>query len=437
MIPKHKHPEHKRQPFKMSVSPCRYVLGLMAGTSGDGIDAACIRVEDQGGGMRVKLVLHRHEPFPRQLRRRLMRAMAPADVTTEEIARLHADLGEAFGEVAAETIKAIGRRCRPSFIGVSGQTVCHLPHDRGAKTVGLQLGEPARVAMRTGLPVVAEFRPSDIAAGGAGAPLVPWTDWVLFRSDSTARVVQNIGGIANLTWLPIGARKEDIIAFDTGPGNMIIDGLVSRATDGREQMDRNGRRAARGRILPAVLAQWMKHPYLRRRPPKTTGREEFGSSFIEAQRSILGAASRNPDDWIATATAFTARSIARAIRQLARNPAGPVACTGRDHRSAFSRKVELIVCGGGVHNSTLMAWLAAELPDIEVKPIDIYGIPDQAKEALSFAMLAVARMDGVSANLPQVTGARVCACMGNVVLPALSCRSYPVPSGARRRRVLC
>ena len=255
----------------------------MAGTSGDGIDAACVRIRGVGADMRVELVLHHHKPFPASLRRRLAAAMAPADTTTQEIARLHADLGDAFGRAAEAAINKLPPRHRPTLVGLAGQTVCHLPDRRPGRTVTLQLGDPARVAARTGLSVVADFRQSDVAAGGQGAPLVPWTDWVLFCHPKIDRIVQNIGGIGNLTWLPAGGGQEDVVAFDTGPGNMIIDGLAALASRGRESMDRDGRRAARGRVLEGVLNAWLRHPYLTRRPPKSTGREEFGRVFIERE----------------------------------------------------------------------------------------------------------------------------------------------------------
>jgi len=381
----------------------RYILGLMAGTSGDGIDAACIRVRGIGADMRVELVLHHHEPFAPNLRRRLAAVMAPADTSTQEIARLHADLGDAFGRVAAATIARLPRSRRPTLVGLAGQTVCHLPDGRPGRTVTYQLGEPARVAARSGLPVVADFRQSDVAAGGQGAPLVPWTDWVLLRHPKIDRIVQNIGGIGNLTWLPAGGGADDVIAFDTGPGNMIIDNLAFLTTVGRQHMDRDGRRAARGRALESVLAAWLRHPFLARRPPKSTGREEFGRVFVEAELPRLRRASRSPDDWIATATAFTARTIA-------------IAC-GRLLAGRRSRGCEMILCGGGAKNPVLTGHLASLLPTVQLRTIDSFGIPAQAKEPVSFAMLAAARMDGVPANLPQVTGARRKAVLGSLVVP--------------------
>ncbi len=397
----------------------RYVLGLMAGTSGDGIDAVCVRIDGRGEDMRVRLVRHDHRPFAAALRRRLMAVMAPAVTRTEEIARLHAELGEAFGVAAHLAIEACDRKQRPTLIGLAGQTVCHLPGSRPGRTVTLQLGDASRVAARSGVVTVSDFRQGDEAAGGQGAPLVPWTDWVLFRNRDRPRIIQNIGGVANLTWLPPGARAEDVVAFDTGPGNMIVDGLVAHVTGGRERMDRDGRRAARGRVLGVVLERWLEHPFLARRPPKTTGREEFGRPFVEAELGRLRRASSLPEDWVATATALTARTIAEACR-------GCVRCwlRGRGTRPTAADVeqcgLEVIVGGGGAKNPVLMGFLAEELRGCVVHPIDSYGIPSQSKEGISFAMLAAARVDGVPANLPGVTGARGPALMGLICVPPVS-----------------
>ena len=414
----------------------RCVLGIMAGTSADGIDAACIRVNGTGEAMRVRLLGHHHRPFAPALRRRLLAAMAPAATTTQEITRLHADLGDAFAQAAADAISAAPSAERPTLIGLAGQTICHIPNARPGRTATLQLGEPARVAARTGLPTVAEFRQSDVAAGGQGAPLVPWTDWLLFRHPSIGRAIQNIGGIGNVTWIPPGARTDDVIAFDTGPGNMVIDALVAHVTGGRRRMDRNGARAARGRVLHQVLDQWLKHPFFRRKPPKSTGRETFGRDFVNSQIEPLTAASRSPDDWIATAAAFTARSIARAYRRFlppwqGRQPApqnrgirpartAPGPSPSRSTPPNIDDRpppIELIVAGGGAHNPTLMAMLAAELPGLTVRTIDAFEIPPQAKEAVSFALLAAACIDRSPANLPRVTGATHPAVLGRILQP--------------------
>jgi anhydro-N-acetylmuramic acid kinase len=397
----------------------------MSGTSADGVDAVVADIAGRGERMKARVVLHRHQRFSAQLRERLLAVMAPAATHTEEIARLHAELGEVFARAAQGAIRRLEPDCRPSLIGLAGQTVCHLPGRRGGGTVTLQLGDAARVAARTGLAVVSDFRQSDAAVGGFGAPLVPWTDWVLFRHPRIGRAVQNIGGIGNVTWIPPGAGAADVVAFDTGPGNMVIDGLVSLVTRGRERYDRNGRRAARGRVLAKVLERWLSHPYFRLRPPKTTGRELFGRPFIERELQFLRAASSNPDDWIATATAFTARSIASSyVRYLpcfgVRASLDRVSSKAGERRgSVHSAPIEVILCGGGAHNIALRALLAGALPAVRIETIEAYGISSQAKEALSFAILAAACVQGVPGNLPQVTGARCPAVLGRIIPPGI------------------
>lgn len=382
----------------------RVGVGLMSGTSGDGIDAACVEITGHGLSMKVRFLWHHHEPFSPDLRQRLLRIMAPAKTTTQDIAGLHADLGDAFAFAAEKAIARNASAEKPSFIGLAGQTVCHLPGSRG-KTVTFQLADAARVAERTGLTTVFDFRQSDVAAGGQGAPLVPWTDWLLLTHPTTDRVIQNIGGIGNATWLPAKATEEQVLAFDTGPGNMIIDEIVSLATGGAEQLDHHGQRAARGRIRPEILDDWLNHPYLQESPPKTTGRETFGRPFVENQLGKLQSSGGSPDDWIATATAFTACSIAQAYRRFLPGFKNP----------ALTAETEIIICGGGACNKTLLAMLAENLPNVRIRHMDELGIPTQAKEALSFALLAAACLDEQPANLPRVTGARHPAILGSII----------------------
>ncbi len=376
----------------------------MTGTSADGIDVACIRASGRGRRMRVSVLGHLHTPFAPALRRRILGIMAPAHTSTEQLARLHADLGEACARAACRALETLPETRHCCVIGLAGQTVCHYPGTRGRRTVTLQLAEPARVAAATGVPVVADFRQSDVARGGQGAPLVPWTDWILLGHPSRHRAVQNIGGIANVTWLPAGGGPEQVIAFDTGPGNMLIDALVALATDGRERMDRHGRRAARGTILTPILARWLSHPFFRRCPPRTTGREAFGVQFARAHLPALQALSPHPDDWIATATALTAATIARSfVRWL---PA-----------QILEGDFDLVLCGGGASNATLVNMLTESLPMTRILRIDQLGIPSQAKEAASFAILALARLDGVPASLPAATGADRPAVLGSLWMP--------------------
>jgi len=354
--------------------------------------------------MRVRLIGHRQRKYPARLRDRLLAVMAPADTRTEELCALHAAVGDHFAAVAERTIRELaGQRGRVDLIGSHGQTICHLPPNsrrRGSRpAIGstYQIGEPARIAARTGVTTVADFRQADIAAGGQGAPLVPWTDHVLFASSKVSRTVHNIGGISNVTYLPAGGKPDDVIAFDTGPGNMVIDALVRHFSRGRRNYDAGGRRAARGTIIEPVLRGWLRHAFLRRDPPKTTGREQFGQAFVARTLSNADHARRPGDDWIATATAFTARSVAHAYR-----------------RFLPDSVEEIILTGGGARNHTLIRMLAEALPEARIRTIDELSIPAAAKEAVSFAMLAAACVDRVPGNLPQVTGAKHPVILGTV-----------------------
>ncbi len=401
----------------------RMVLGLMSGTSCDGVDAVLVAIRGRGLAMRVRPLAHRYEPYPGPLRTRLLRVMCPARTSTQELAGLHADVGRFYAAAVRKAIDQWGATRGPDLIGCHGQTICHLA-GRRAGSATLQIGEAAFVAAAAGCPAVCDFRQADLAAGGQGAPLVPWTDLVLFGHPRVARAVQNIGGIANVTFLPAGAAPADVIAFDTGPGNMVIDELVRIVTRGRAAFDEDGRMAARGRVLQPVLARWLRHPYFLRRPPKSAGREEFGRGFVAKELPRLRAASDRPEDWLATATAFTAKSIAEAYRRFlpcakSRRSSARTRRDGRapDRPGTATAVDEVLVGGGGAANATLLAMLAGELPGVGIRPMDRHGITARTKEAISFAMLAAACVDGVPANLPQVTGARYPAVLGKICLP--------------------
>ena len=254
------------------------------------------------------------------------------------------------------------------------------------------------IAERTGIPTVADFRPRDMAVGGQGAPLVPYADYVLFRHGRLSRAVQNIGGIANVTFLPRQCRREDVTAFDTGPGNMVIDGLVRLITQGKRHYDRGGAMAARGRVDGGLLKEMLQHLFLRRRPPKSTGREAFGQSYCDWFHSEGRRHGLAPEDMIATATAFTAASIARAYRKFL--PEMPD---------------EAILCGGGVRNATLVAMLRGELKSVKIRSTDDFGIDVDAKEAVSFTLLALATVKGVANNMPGATGADRPVVLGKIV----------------------
>ncbi|HIE48035.1 TPA: anhydro-N-acetylmuramic acid kinase, partial [Candidatus Bipolaricaulota bacterium] len=287
------------------------------------------------------------------------------------------------------------------LIGSHGQTVCHLPG--GFKATGsfsqpstLQIGEINVIAERTGITTVGDFRPADIAAKGEGAPLIPYVDWVLFSSPERSRVLLNIGGIANVTYIPAGAGLDEIMAFDTGPGNMVIDRLVQKLSGGKLAYDVNGDMAARGEIDESLLKELMEHPFINRKPPKSTGREEFGDKF---STEILAKAQKkglNAESLIATVTAFTIESIVKNCRMF------------------LGKFDELIVSGGGARNLTIMRWLAERLRDVKVTTTQEYGIPVEAKEALGFAVLAYQTLKRRPNNVPAATGARRAVVLGKI-----------------------
>jgi anhydro-N-acetylmuramic acid kinase len=375
------------------------VAGLMSGTSLDGIDVAIVEISGRGWAKRIRTLAFRTVPYPEDVRQAIL-SVSNAATHTATISRLNFLLGELY----AEALRLTARRARIpldsiQLIGSHGQTIFH--EGAPVKYLGrriastLQIGEAAVLAERTGIPVVADFRPRDIAAGGRGAPLVPYVDYMLFRHRKLGRVALNIGGIANITAIPPSAGPEDVIAFDTGPGNMVVDALARRYTKGRWSYDRGGRLAARGHVNRELLDRLLKDPYFRQPPPKTAGREQYGAEFVErllqTGLSLL--------DLIATCTAFTAAAVATGIERFVR-PRMPVD--------------ELIVSGGGVHNRQMMAQLAAFLPGVSLATSTDYGVDADAKEAIAFAVLAYETWHRRPANLPSATGARRAVVLGKI-----------------------
>lgn len=372
----------------------------MSGTSADGIDAVAAEIGDERPRPRVRLLAHVHHPYHAALRARILAVAEGERLDAADVARLHARIGEEHALAALACLGATDRSLDDvDAVAMHGQTVAHLPDERPRAT--LQLGDPARVAAALRRPVVADFRSADVAVGGQGAPLVPFADWVLFAEPGRARAIQNVGGIANVAVLPPDAGRESVFAFDTGPGNMVVDGLVARLTEGTERFDRDGARAARGTAREDVLEQLLAHEFLRRPPPKSTGRETFGAAFVE---ELLRLASGLPaDDIVATATALTARSIARAYR---------------DFVEPVTRLDEVVVAGGGARNPTLVRMLRDALAGAAaVRTIDELGIPAAAKEALSFAILGAFALRGEPNTLPRCTGAARAVVAGAVWRP--------------------
>jgi anhydro-N-acetylmuramic acid kinase len=380
-------------------------IGLMSGTSHDGISAAIVEINEQHSPP-ARLIAFANCRYAERLRARLLRAAAGDGVGTAEISALNAELGHAFGRAAI----AIARRAgipleRLSFVASHGHTMFHLPPRtaaRGQTPSTLQLGESAVIAAMTKLPVVADFRPMDIAVGGEGAPLAPLAHLWIFGDRKLGRAVQNIGGIANLTYLPPGADSSRVTAFDTGPGVMLIDALARKLSRGRLRTDRGGKMAARGTVSAPLLAEPMRDPYFRRRPPKSTGREQFGAHYLAKIEARARGLSVRGDDLIATVTALTARSIADACRRFAM-PQGPVD--------------QLIATGGGARNPTLMRMLRTELNGVEVLTAEEVGVNGEALEAVAFAILGYRMLRGEPGNIPSVTGARTSAILGKLTLP--------------------
>jgi anhydro-N-acetylmuramic acid kinase len=387
------------------------VAGIMSGTSADGIDVALVRITSTAGAPKIQLRAHRAFPFSPALRRGILAAMAGQSevqaITTAEIGRLNWRLGLAYAEAVQATIAQT--KVKPVLIGCHGQTIYHQgvasPYAGRRIACTWQLGEPALIAAATGLPIVSNFRPADMAAGGQGAPLVPLLDYVLFAHPRRARVLQNIGGIGNLTAIPAGASQAKVIAFDTGPGNMIIDALTQKLF--AKPYDRNGRIAASGKILTPVIDAALKEKFFRQPPPKSAGREQYGEPyaqrFLEACRKHSPPKNFRPEDAIATATAFTTATIADAIERWVLLLTDPM------------RPIDYIVSGGGARNATLLAQLRDRLPgNATLTTIDQQGLPAQAKEAAAFALLAYQTWHHRPGNIPSATGAKRPAILGSI-----------------------
>lgn len=382
--------------------PTRRIVGLISGTSADGVSAVVAEITGSGVGTMLDVLGFRTYPYPPGLREAVFELFSPETSTVDKVCDMNFVLGEFFAECALRIIEDYGlSREDVDLIGSHGQTVHHLPHLHevcGQETRStLQVGEAAVIAGRTGIPTVADFRKADIAAGGEGAPLTPYLDYVLHRHPTNGRVLQNIGGIANLTYLPAGAGMEDVVAFDTGPGNMVVDAVVRHLTHGDLAYDEDGRIAAGGTVDDGLLESLLAHPYFGRRPPKTTGREEFGEAFALNVLRQAGERGLAFEDVVATATALTVESIARAYEGLL--PEG-------------SQIDEAYVSGGGARNLFLVQELADRLDPTPVHDYDNLGYPGEAKEALLMAVLANEHVSGNPSNIPGATGARRAVVLG-------------------------
>lgn len=382
-------------------------VGLMSGTSLDGVDAAVVRIEGTGLLSKVQLLHFYSRPYDEALRERLKQLCDPAQSGVDRLCGMNVYMAELFAGAAEEAVRAAGMTMAEiDFVSSHGQTVWHMPEsseqDPYLVRSTLQIGDLSVLAKRTGTVAVGDFRPADMAVGGQGAPLVPYGDLVLFRHPFKGRLLQNIGGIGNCTAMPPGAGADDLLAFDTGPGNMVIDQTVQTLSGGRWSYDAGGEWAAQGTPDESLLAELLSHPYFRMNPPKSTGRELFGADYTASFLQQAAKCGLSDADTVATATALTAHSIADACRELV---------------MPRCRIDEVIVSGGGAHNRALLRMLERLLPEQSVMTAGSLGIPDDAKEAVIFALLGHDFLHGITNNIPAATGASRPAVMGKLALP--------------------
>jgi anhydro-N-acetylmuramic acid kinase len=380
------------------------VLGMMSGTSADGIDVALARISGAPPNLKAKLLGHTSKKFPPALRKEILRVAEQQPISAGELSQLNFRLGELFADAALSACRKFRvRSSRVALIGSHGQTIFHqgrpVPYFGSPIASTLQIGETSVIAARTGITTVGDFRPADIALGGQGAPLVPYADYLLYRHPKLGRVSLNLGGIANITVLPRAAKPQQVFAFDTGPANMLIDALVSYFTRGRRRFDENAHLAAQGRSIRALLNELLRDPYLKLPPPKSTGREYYGRAYVKKVLALGRRHRAKPNDLIRAATIFTAISVVDAL-----------------HRFVLPKANihQLIISGGGAYNPLILAQLSAALPGIEVQPSSRLGIPVDAKEAFAFALLAYETFHQRPANLPSATGARGPAILGKI-----------------------
>ena len=378
------------------------IIGLMSGTSADGIDAALVEISGGPTAWDWKLLAFVCLPWSEALRGAILAACLP-DATVEQIVPLNMELGEKFAEAAQAVAEEAGiSLSKIDAIASHGQTARHLSGAGNSGRGTLQIGEAAVIAARTGCRVISDFRAADMAMGGQGAPLVPFADYAFFASETETRAIQNIGGIANVTYLPNNGSLADLLAFDTGPGNMLIDALVFRLSGGEQKFDRNGEMAARGEIHSGLLNIALESPYFALAPPKSCGREQFGAGFTEMFWNAAQRFSLSPEDLLATATALTTESIAIAYRDFLL-PRGAIDT--------------MIVGGGGASNLTLMRMLAERLKPARITTHAEFGLPDDAKEAVAFALLAYETLNRRPSNVPAATGASGPAILGKISFP--------------------
>ncbi len=383
----------------------RNVIGLMSGTSCDGIDACLVKITGSGLSTEVDIIGFETYSYKKEIRELIFQASCKETGTVDKICQLNFVLGQLFVDAARQIIEKLSVPLSEiDIIGSHGQTIYHISSlkekkDKEVRST-LQIGEPSVIARETGVTTVADFRTMDIAAGGEGAPLVPYADYILFRKNGIGRAIQNIGGISNVTFLPADGDITKIIAFDNGPGNMIIDRFAETITDGRLKYDKNGELASKGKLNQDLLERLCAHPYLSKPPPKSTGREDFGVPFSDDLYKELREGNIAVHDAIATITAFTAKSISDSYTKFI---------------LPYYKIDEVIISGGGAYNPVLFRFLKDYLVDINISTVDNFGIPSNAKEALAFAILANETICGNPGNVPSATGAKESVVLGKII----------------------
>lgn len=377
-----------------------YVVGLMSGTSGDGVDGGLVEIKDNKDGIDMNLLEFITLPYSDKLKSELNKILPPNSGSVDELTYMHYYLGRKFGEAALKLIeKSNLEESNVGLIASHGHTIRNLPpknpffNGRCRK----QIGELAIIAEMTGITTIGDFRPAEVAAGGEGAPLIPYFDYHLLRSSSRDRVILNLGGIANITYIPSGASLDDLVAFDVGPGNMIIDQVVSKVTDGEQGFDEDGEFAARGETDKKLLDELMRHPFINKEPPKSAGHEDFGSDYVDRIITLAKKMNISKEDLISTVTEFTTEAVAFNL----------------DKYLGYIN--EIIVSGGGVHNDTLMKTLNTKLDSCEVSTTEEYGVPIDAKEAMGFALLGYQGLHKIPNNVPSSTGAEHPTVIGKIV----------------------
>lgn len=387
----------------------RHVVGMMSGTSVDGVDAALVEISGTDSEPKVKLLAFENKPYPPQVREKIFSLFTPANATVDKVGYMNFLLGEIYAKSALSVIEKAGMKPEEiDVIGSHGQTIWHAPIPESPDGIPVaytvQIGEGSVIAERTGILTVSDFRVADMAAGGQGAPLVPFSEYLLYRREKETILLQNIGGIGNMTVMPAGAKPRDVFAFDTGPGNMIIDAVISAVTGGKKTYDAGGETAAKGRVCNALLDILKEEPYYRQPLPKTTGREHFGVQYTE---KILSWWKENPipvEDLLATVTDLTAYSIADAYER---------------YVLPKYRASEIIVGGGGSYNATLLRFMKERFAPhgVAVRTQEDLGLSSDAKEAVAFALMADCCMRGKANTLPSVTSAEHPAVMGKISQP--------------------